>query len=325
MKINYLISTLLLMLLSMGVYAQKEKEPYVVIKGGTATFYYNANKPSEALPLQSIGDFQELVPWSEDVRLSVSKAVFDPSFKDFKPVSCACWFYGLENLTTILGMKEYLNTEKVTSMHSMFSGCEKLTSIDVMNFNTANVQDMGGMFAGCSSLISIDVSHFNTEKVTDMSGMFILCDNLTSIDVTNFKTANAQDMSEMFSGCCSLISIDVSHFNTEKVERMSHMFRCCCKLTSLDLSSFHTKKLWSISEMFLSCINLRTIYVSDGWNTDSVEEDYFDVFLNCENLVGGKKTSYSDYLSGAYDEFDELDLARIDGGKSSPGFFTKKK
>ena len=34
----------------------------------------------------------------------------------------------------------------------MFYGCSSLTNIDLSNFNTNNVTDMYGMFSGCSKL-----------------------------------------------------------------------------------------------------------------------------------------------------------------------------
>ena len=34
----------------------------------------------------------------------------------------------------------------------MFWGCKSLISLDLSNFNTQNVTDMGCMFSGCNSL-----------------------------------------------------------------------------------------------------------------------------------------------------------------------------
>ena len=54
----------------------------------------------------------------------------------------------------------------------MFCDCNKLTSLNLSNFNTNNVNDMSRMFLGCSSLTSLNLSNFNTNNVTNMSCMF---------------------------------------------------------------------------------------------------------------------------------------------------------
>ena len=153
---NVLITLLLAILFLMPTLGAKAqtKEPYIVLKDGTATFYYNSSKPEGALPIQS--DWND-ANWPEDTRNSVTKVVFDASFQDYEPTSCAYWFYEFKNLTEISGIKENLNTANVTDMSFMFSGCSSLTTLDVSNFNTANVTDMGYMFSGCRSLTTLDV------------------------------------------------------------------------------------------------------------------------------------------------------------------------
>lgn len=47
-----LLLTILFLMPTLGAKAQT-KEPYVVLKDGTATFYYNSSKPAGALPIQS--------------------------------------------------------------------------------------------------------------------------------------------------------------------------------------------------------------------------------------------------------------------------------
>ena len=65
----------------------------------------------------------------------VKKVVFDASFANTRPTSCFSWFRGCENLTTIEGI-EYLNTENVENMSSMFRDCYALESLDLSSFNT---------------------------------------------------------------------------------------------------------------------------------------------------------------------------------------------
>ena len=179
-----------------NVFAQTV-ESYVVLDNaaGTLTFKHDASKPAEAF---SLNEGETYPAWydgdgTDYNKNNIKKVVFDPSFANARPTSCYAWFFASKDLTTIEGL-EYLNTEKVTSMRSMFASCTNLTSLDVSKFRTQNVTDMYCMFGDCSNLTSLNVSNFNTANVTDMDYMFYNCNNLTSLDVSKFDTQNVTDM-----------------------------------------------------------------------------------------------------------------------------------
>ena len=197
-------------------------------------------------------------------KIDINKVVFDASFANARPTSCYEWFDMCTSLTEIEGI-ENLNTEEVTNMGSMFSGCYDLTQLDLSNFNTQNVEDMSDMFVSCMDLKSLNVSNFDTQKVKDMNDMFYNCNSLTSLDVSNF--------------------------NTQNVENMSYMFSCCEGLNSLDLSKFDTQKVTDMSKMFWNSSALTTIYVSDKFVTTKVSSGA-KMFQGCENLKG-----FIDYIS----------------------------
>ena len=190
-------------------------------------------------------------------QIDISKVVFDASFANARPTSCYKWFDMCTSLTEIEGI-ENLNTEKVTNMGSMFSGCYVLNPLDVSNFNTQNVEDMSDMFVSCTDLKSLNVSNFDTQKVKDMSKMFYNCYDLTTLDVSNFDTQNVEDMSYMFSSFNSLTSLDLSNFDTKEVTDMSSMFWNSSALTTIYVSDkFVTTKVSSGSEMFKDCTLLK--------------------------------------------------------------------
>ena len=215
---------------------------------------------------------------------NIKNIVFDESFKTYAPTSLEHFFAGCSTLETISGL-EYLNTEKVTDMSSMFDGCQKLSSLDLSKFNTEKVTNMSGMFYGCQKLSSLDLSKFNTEKVTDMRGMFEDCQELSSLDLSKFNTKEVKYMRSMFYGCQKLSSLDLSKFNTEKVTDMRDMFWGCSALTSLDLSNFNTKKVRNMNSMFSACSALTTIYASDKFVTTEVENGSY-MFYDSKNLKG---------------------------------------
>ena len=216
--------------------------------------------------------------------------VFDKSFSTYTPTSLSKFFRSLRKLETITGL-EYLNTDKVTNMSYMFSGCSSLTSLDVTHFNTENVKYMNNMFYSCSSLTSLDVTHFNTAKVGNMNGMFSSCSKLTSLDVTHFNTANVTIMNNMFYNCSALTSLDVTKFDTRNVTNMESMFESCFKLTSLDVTKFNTANVKYMNCMFYSCSSLTSLDVTH-FNTANVT-NMVRMFSGCSKLTSLDVTKFN--------------------------------
>ena len=201
------------------------------------------------------------------------------------------------------------DTSKVMYMDSMFA-YSQATTIDVSNFNTSNVTDMWNMFRK-SKVTTLDVSNFDTSNVTNMNNMFAYS-QATTLDVSNFDTSKVTNMSYMFSDS-KATTLDVSNFDTSKVTNMGYMFSDS-KATTLDVSNFDTSNVTDMGYMFYNSTNLKTIYVSNKFNTDKVTYST-NMFSGCTNLVGGAGTKYdSTKIDKTY--------ARIDGGTSSPGYFT---
>ena len=225
---------------------------------GTLTFRYKGVKPAEAYDL----NVKSNNPGWQAQKRKIKKVVFDASFANARPTSCCLWFADCFYLTEIEGI-ENLNTEKVTNMVSMFSGCFALTSLDVSNFNTQNVEDMSIMFESCSALSSLDLSKFNTANVKNMEDMFKECRKLSLLDLSNFNTERVKDMSSMFSGCSTLQTI----FASDK---------------------FFTDQVFYGVGMFFDCRNLKGFidYIS---NTDKDKDD---------NKYANYKTGYFTKLVG---------------------------
>ena len=219
------------------------------------------------------------------IRESVTKVVFDESFKDVRPTSCYRWFRLFKLLTTIEGI-ENLNTENVTNMSDMFNSCKGLENLDLSSFNTAKVEDMGYMFSGSYRLTSLDLSSFNTAKVTNMSCMFSGCYGLASLDLSSFNTAEVTDMSGMFGNCSALTSLDVSSFNTVKVTNMSAMFSDCSSLNKIYVSNyFATSEVISSDGMFYGCTNLIGNVPFDPNNIDHTMANYTSGYFTKSNLT----------------------------------------
>lgn len=189
------------------IYIQEAKEHYIAeYNRDTETL----NFKQDILPLGSTTVWDAENTGSEPGWLSripyVTNVIFEESFADARPTSCALWFKGASKLTTITGL-EYLNTSEVTSMSEMFRNCQQLTSLDLSTFDTKNVTDMYYMFYNDYRLTSLNVSSFNTAKVENMGLMFGYCQQLTSLDVSSFNTDAAVTVSGMFYYCSALKTI----------------------------------------------------------------------------------------------------------------------
>ena len=269
---------LMLLLLPAGMVAQKaaSSSKYIATyESSTQTLTFKKNV-GETLPKNSawVEDKQTVTDINKKLgKGTIVHIVFDKSFSTYTPTTLYGFFKNLKKLETITGL-EYLNTEKVTDMYSMFYNCSSLTSLDVTHFNTANVTDMRYMFYYCSSLTSLDVTHFNTAKVTNMRYMFYNCKALTSLDVTKFNTEKVTNMNRMFSNCSSLTSLNLTKFNTAEVTDMRQMFNECSTLTTIYASDkFVTTNVEKGSNMFSNCINLKG-FIDNKNNSDKTDHTY---------------------------------------------------
>ena len=212
----------------------QEAESYAVFDEATntLTFKHDTNKPDGAFALNEGDNAPGWYKSNDDGSNAniIKKVVFDASFANARPTNCHLWFYGCKNLTTIEGI-EYLNTENVTSMSLMFSGCSALTTLNLSNFDTQSVTNMTGMFSDCRALTTLDVSNFNTQNVTDMSFMFFNCSAITTLEIAKFDTKNVTDMSFMFCSDPALTTIYASDkFVTTACEKAENMFAECANL-----------------------------------------------------------------------------------------------
>ncbi len=160
----------------------------------TLTFYYDNYRSSRTGTIYDMNTGNDSPGWYTDgINANVTKVVFNSSFADARPTTTFGWFSGMQNLQSITGMNEYLNTSEVTKM--------------------------GNMFMDCGNLTILDLSGFNTSKVTSMNWMFGRCNNLRTIYVGNgWSTASVAYSNYMFNGCTSLVggqgtTYDSSHTN----------------------------------------------------------------------------------------------------------------
>ena len=269
-----------------GYFTYKGPQSYGIFSEADSTFtIYYGIAPEEAYIRRHRGYSYEWKKTTEEQlpMYGVKTAVIDPSFRTSRENTLKEFFHDFYDLETIIGI-ENIVTDSVTDMSGMFSGCEKLKSVDLSNFNTSRVKYMNTMFSGCESLTELNVSNFDTRNVEDMPGMFSGCKLLTELNVSNFDTRNVERMSHMFKGCSLLKTLDLENFDTRNVTEMNGMFDHI-GVDSLDLRSFDTRKVTQMIQMFMGSKKLRKIVVGYNWVVDTLKVDGRSMFLGLKNQL----------------------------------------
>ena len=196
-----------------------------------------------------------------------------------------------QNILTITEVNfTNFNISGISSIKSMFVGCENLKSIIFNDFDTSSISDMESLFEGCSSLKSLDLSSFETSNLKYANSMFKDCSSLTSLNLSNFYTPKLRRMEEMFSGCFSLTYLEIPYMDTSDIENMDSLFNGCSSLKSLDISHFITNKVTNFKSLFNSCSSLVSIDVSNFDTSLSTDMSY--MFNQCNNLISLNVSSF---------------------------------
>ena len=195
--------------------------------------------------------------------------------------SLAYLFAGITNMTQIY-ISPLFNTQNITSMERLLSGCSKLSSMDLSHLNTENVLNMNSMFSGMHSMKSFDIKKFNLKNLQDMSQMFMYCLNLTFVNLSNLHLDNVRDMHLLFSYSSSLTSVDFTNFKVPNLTIFDRAFEKCSSLRTVDLSSFKTPNLEDMAFTFQDCISLISIDLSNFIASKKV--NLFGMFSNCNSL-----------------------------------------
>ena len=184
-----------------------------------------------------------------------------------------------------------VETDFISDITSMFENCSSLTGVRFKNMTIYNITNTTKMFQNCPNLNFIDIEDFSTNKSKDMSKMFKGCSSLSNTSfIENLSTNNAEFMNEMFSGCSSIKSLKLSGYNTSNAINMSGLFKDMSNLEELDLSSFHTEKVENMNEMFESCTFITSLDLSN-FNTEMVIT-MESMFANCLKLIILDVTSF---------------------------------
>lgn len=258
---------------------EDEKEIYAYLVNGDTLVLRNSPRKKMSDVTKTYGKLNSSHArnWGADVTLITMVNIETPIL----PKICRGWFSECRNLIKIRNI-DYMVTDSCTDMRSMFAYCNKLTSIDVSNFNTSNINSTNWMFFDCQSLTSLDLSDWNISKVTSAQQMFSGCKSLTSIELSNLDTSNITNMREVFYDCQNLTSLDLSIWKTSKVTTMCKMFAYCYKLNLVNAGSWDTSKVSDMSYMFFACSSLTELNITSFTTSGNTNER--SMFNGCTNL-----------------------------------------
>lgn len=238
--------------------------------------------------------------------------------KDIEIVDASSMFGGLGSLR-IINFNKFEVNEKTIKMSNMFSGCFKLASLDISDWNTSNVKDMSYTFEGCSSLISLDISGWDTSNVTFMGYIFSGCSCLTSLDLSDWDISNMKNLPSIFSGCSGLTNLDVSSWDTSNITNMVGIFSGCSGLDSLDVSDWDTSNVKFMGSAFQDCSSLTSLDIS-GWDTSNVTL-MTSIFSGCSSLtsldVSDWDTSNLKYMPSIFSGCSSLISLDVSGWDTS--------
>ena len=197
----------------------------------------------------------------------------------------------------------------VVEMRRMFSKCYSLESIDLSNWKSADgvsalTEYMFACIDGESHLETVKLGKLNLSG--ECQRMFSNCKHLKSVDMSQVNGDKIYDMEYFFENCVSLKDLDVSgSFNFMGDESLlpislQGVFMNCKSLECLDLRTWKTTNVVNLQNLFTSsdninmaCENLNTVFVSDGWSTESEKNQSTNVMLKgCVNLIGGNGFTY---------------------------------
>ena len=202
-------------------------------------------------------------------------------------------FDGDEALTS-LDLTNF-NPSGATSFFGMFSGCSKLTSVgDLNKWTGSNAMDVSYMFNGDEKLTSLDLTNFNPSGATSFFGMFSGCSKLTSVgDLSQWTGSNATTVAYMFDQDSSLSKLNLSKFNPSQATNFSSMFSNCKALQDLSsVNSWHIGEATAIDYMFYYDSKLSKPIVlnnSNDPNNSSVQKNKLvsavNTFAGCSQLT----------------------------------------
>lgn len=133
----------------------------------------------------------------------------------------------------------------VTSTSRMFENCSRLTEFRASFSDSGkypvNLKDMSYMFSGCKKMTSCGMYNWDLSKVSTFEGMFDGCKLLKYYEpYIQSQTANCTNVKYMFRNCSALTHLNLGSWNLQNVQlnNKADMFAGCSSLQWLTAYSW---------------------------------------------------------------------------------------
>ncbi len=216
------------------------------------------------------------------------------------------------------------NNEEITLLNPTKDGYEfkgwytESTYTNKIEKIPANISKDYTLYAKWEKIYFLNKDEFNTALTSATSLMDTV--NLYFGNKSNYSISDLTLVTPLNEDHYSLYVKDTDVYvltDDEKVifpKDCENYFYNNTKLNSITFKDTNTAYVLNMNSMFAGCTNLKRIYASSNFETSSLVSGN-NVFTGCNSLIGGKGTKYnSAYTSSTY--------ARLDGGSTSPGYFT---
>lgn len=266
--------------------------PYLPLNAGKATIDENGilqfYVEGERIPINAEWDVpkntksESEVPWLIDGKEVIKDIKITENFNlwlSLHVASTSYWFAELEKITN-LDISNW-NTNKVTDMSSMFIN-SKLRILQAYNLDTSSVETMESMFRSSWISFVYGIETWDVSNTKSMSRMF-MNSMLTSFSCSYWNTKNLENTSLMFSSGLSLMSVDIGHWKISNLENVYGMFTASFLLVEVNISEWSKfKDNADLDGMFMYCIVLNTIYCNGDWRNQNIRSA--NMFDNCTSL-----------------------------------------
>lgn len=152
-------------------------------------------------------------------------------------------FRGCKNL--LLLAPDAPDLSEVTSLNSMFQGCERMNGV-VNHWNTTGITDMGELFMGASAF-NQPLENWDVSQVVNFGGMFMNAHRFDQA-LKTWNVSAARNMRDMFAYASSFNG-DLNAWNTARVTDMSSMFRAARQFNR-KLYRWNTSAVTTMARMF---------------------------------------------------------------------------
>ena len=129
------------------------------------------------------------------------------------------FFYGCEDIGSIVNGLRYWDVSNVTNMSDMFAGCTWGPAQGIVYWDVSKVTSMSGMFSRCNGFDG-NLSNWNVGNVTNMSGMFNQMFQYgapsQNTGLTNWDVSKVTNMTSMFNGC-SVFDQNLSNWKVTQI------------------------------------------------------------------------------------------------------------